>query len=108
MATEEEKEPLLAITLCPWTPRPTWMVGSKNMRETQRERDTHTHKGGGEKGMVFAFVSVMGQFFCHSTSKRGCNRSFGQAPIVLELPNCSLLWKIQNYCGSSKANSFTV
>jgi hypothetical protein len=59
-------------------------------RDTERERDTHT-QGGGEKGMVFAFVSVMGQFFCHSTSKRGCNRSFGQAPIVLELPNCSLL-----------------
>jgi hypothetical protein len=60
-------------------------------QETEYERDSKRHTQRGEKGMVFAFVSVMGQFFCHCTFKRGFNRSFGQAPIVLELPNCSLL-----------------
>jgi hypothetical protein len=49
-------------------------------RDTERERDTHT-QGGGEKGMVFAFVSVMGQFFVTVLPKGVVTGALGKHPL---------------------------
>jgi len=40
-------------------------------QETEYERDSKRHRERGEKGMVFAFVSVMGQFFLSLYFQKG-------------------------------------